>query len=108
MLNREWREQRNSSGRLAEAYWKELAKGSKYADRMPIGVEHVVRQANSPLLRSFYRRWYRLQQMGAVVVGDLESVDEVCEMLRAEFGEARSAQARSCLGSPGLGHLVEQ
>jgi len=81
----ELREGRTSRGRMAEAYWEEFAKGSKYAERMPIGTEAGILQASSRGLKAFYRKWYSLAQMAAVVVGDFDDVQAVCEMLREEF-----------------------
>ena len=66
---------------MAESHWRTLVDGSKYADRMPIGLEHVIRGADGECVRGLYRRLYQLGKMAAVVVGDFQSTDEVLAML---------------------------
>ena len=60
--------------------------GSKYAERMPIGLEDVIRGANGALVRGLYARLYRPSQMAAVIVGDFESATALVAMLEEEFG----------------------
>ena len=81
----EWRAGRNAAGRMAEDYWKELVRGSRYADRMPIGLESVIRGADGATVRGLYKRLYRLNRMAAVIVGDFESAAAVLATLEAEF-----------------------
>ena len=71
---------------MAEDYWKQLVQGSKYAERMPIGLEDVIRGANGALVRGLYARLYRPSQMAAVIVGDFESASALVAMLEEEFG----------------------
>ena len=37
----EWRQSRTSQSRVVEAHWKAIMKGSKYENRLPIGIEEV-------------------------------------------------------------------
>ncbi len=46
--------------------------GTLLAQRDPIGTEKVLHSADSRLLRSFYDRWYRPENMMVVAVGDME------------------------------------
>ena len=82
----EWRAGRTAAGRMSESYWRTLVQDSKYADRMPIGLEEVIKGASGELVRGLYKRLYTLGRMAAVVVGDFESCEEVLAMLEAEFG----------------------
>lgn len=45
--------------------------GTRVAERDPIGTEAVIRATDSALLRSYYDRWYRPENMIVVVVGDI-------------------------------------
>ncbi len=47
-------------------------KGLRINDRMPIGLESVIKSANTTLLRNFYKKWYRPERMVLVIVGDLD------------------------------------
>ena len=46
--------------------------GSLIAKRDPIGLDAVLQHADAKLLRSYYERWYRPDNMFVVVVGDFE------------------------------------
>ena len=55
---------------------KELAfelPGSLLNQRMPIGEESVISKADNALLKGFYDRWYRPDNMALVIVGDMDS-----------------------------------
>ncbi len=58
--------------------------GSLYVDRFPIGEETVIRQADRNLLKRFYDRWYRPENMALIVVGDAD-VDMVEKMVIKRF-----------------------
>lgn len=45
--------------------------GTLINERMPIGLESVIKSANTKLLRNFYKTWYRPERMILFVVGDL-------------------------------------
>ena len=49
-----------------------VLQGSKYADRLPIGKETVIRGVPAETVRAFYKRWYRPEHMCVVVVGDFD------------------------------------
>lgn len=49
--------------------------GTLVAERDPIGLEEVLKAADSRLLRSYYDRWYRPENMIVVVVGDIEPAE---------------------------------
>lgn len=53
--------------------------GSKYADRLPIGTEAVIRRGPAATVRAFYERWYRPENMTLVAVGDFAEPGERLE-----------------------------
>ena len=55
----EMRMGRDARGRASEAYWKLLMKDSLYAERLPIGLESVIKKGNPAVFRRFYEKWYR-------------------------------------------------
>lgn len=98
----EWRQGRDSRGRAFEAWWRVLyGEGSRYAERLPIGLEKVIRTAPAEVVRGFYNKWYRPEHMCIVAVGDFTDRAAVVEMIRAAFGGcATRAEARgpcSCM-----------
>lgn len=47
-------------------------RGTLLPERIPIGEEQILRQANRDLLKSYYDAWYRPEKMILVVVGDMD------------------------------------
>lgn len=83
----EWRQGRDSRGRAFEAWWKVLyGEGSRYAERLPIGLEKVIRGAPPEVVKGFYHKWYRPENMAIVAVGDFASRAEVVALVREVFG----------------------
>jgi zinc protease len=68
----EWRLGLGAEDRMQSKYIPVLLKGSKYADRLPIGKVDVIKSFPHDTLRSFYKSWYRPDLMAVVVVGDID------------------------------------
>jgi zinc protease len=66
-------EYRSSLG-AQERIWRQFApvifRGSRYADRLPIGIPEIIRNAQAETLRGFYQNWYRPDNMAVILVGD--------------------------------------
>jgi zinc protease len=45
---------------------------SLFAQRFPIGLESVIQKADQKLLKSYYDKWYRPDNMALIVVGDVD------------------------------------
>lgn len=68
----EWRLRRGADARMIDAQLPTLLKGSKYAERMPIGtLEHLQTFKHESLTR-FYKDWYRPDLMSVIAVGDFD------------------------------------
>ena len=59
--------------RMQQKYMPVLLKGSRYAERLPIGKVDVIKSFPYDTLRSFYNTWYRPDLMAVVVVGDIDT-----------------------------------
>jgi len=70
----EWRLGLGADDRMQEKYIPVILKGSKYADRLPIGKVDVIKSFPYDTLRAFYKSWYRPDLMAVVVVGDIDPV----------------------------------
>jgi len=68
----EWRGGRGAEARMMDEQFPVLFKGSKYAERMPIGKMEVVENFEYDTLREFYYDWYRPDNMSVVAVGDFD------------------------------------
>ena len=69
-----------------------LLKGSRYADRLPIGKTEIIQNFKPERLKKFYTDWYRPDLMAVVAVGDfdktaVETLDQ--DALRVDAGRRR-------------------
>lgn len=75
---------KGASQRMRDKYFPVLFAGSKYAERLPIGLDSIIRNFPPDTLRAFYHDWYRPDLMAVVVVGDV-TPDKAEAMIRAHF-----------------------
>ena len=86
VIHEEWRTRMNSATlRMYEKILPEMYPGNKYGERMPIGLMSVVDNFPYKDLRDYYEKWYRPDQQGIVVVGDID-VDAVEAKIKEIFG----------------------
>lgn len=81
----EWRLGLGADARMRDEMFPVLLKGSRYAERLPIGEREVLENFDHAELRTFYQQWYRPNQMAVIAVGDFD-VDEVEPLIRERFG----------------------
>lgn len=68
----EWRSGRGAGMRNAEKIFPVMFKGSRYANRIPIGLPEIIQNAKPERLKQFYADWYRPDLMAVVAVGDFD------------------------------------
>ncbi len=81
----EWRLGRGASRRLFDKQAPTVFHGSKYAERLPIGLPEVIKGASRDKLVRFYQDWYRPDLMAVVAVGDFDAA-EMEKRIKDEFG----------------------
>ena len=59
--------------RLQEHVLPVLMEGSRYANRIPIGLPEVVANVDKRQLQQFYHQWYRPDRQALIVVGDFDA-----------------------------------
>jgi zinc protease len=77
--------------RMRQQYEPVLLKGSRYAERFIIGKEEVLKTFPPDTLRSFYKSWYRPDNMALVVVGDID-LKKMEKELKSHFAKIQKAK----------------
>jgi len=81
----EWRRGLGAARRVRDVQLPVILKGSRYAERLPIGLPEVIENAPPEKLRRFYRDWYRPERMAIIAVGDFD-VAQVRSWIEETFG----------------------
>jgi zinc protease len=68
----EWRLGQGAENRMQNKWFPVLFEGSRYGERIPIGLKSVLETYKPATLRSFYDTWYRPDLMAVVAVGDFD------------------------------------
>ena len=84
VLVEEWRSGQSASMRVFRTHIPAILADSRYVDRLPIGDMDIVRNAPREEFLSFYRAWYRPDNMALIVVGDLPT-DEMRRLVGEYF-----------------------
>lgn len=80
----EWRGRLGAQDRLQKQYWPVMFKDSRYANRIPIGTEEVLKTFQRPTIVRFYEDWYRPDLQAVIIVGDV-NVDEIEAKVKEYF-----------------------
>jgi len=77
---------KGSDERMSRQYFPKLFNGSKYAERLPIGKDEVLKNFKHETLKSFYKNWYRPNLISVIVVGDIDPA-EAEKKIKAHFSK---------------------
>ncbi len=80
---------KGANDRMSRQMLPELFNGSKYAERLPIGKEAIIKNFKYEVIKRFYADWYRPDLMAVVVVGDIEP-DQAEKMIQAHFSQLQN------------------
>ncbi len=72
VIHQEWRRSMVGQMRVLEKLLPEIYPGNRYGERLPIGLMSVVDNFDPQVLRDYYEKWYRPDQQGVIVVGDID------------------------------------
>lgn len=86
VIHEEWRSRNVGQMRILENLLPTIYPDSKYAYRLPIGTMEVVDNFPYQALRDYYEAWYRPDQQGIIVVGDID-VDRIEGKIKEMFSD---------------------
>lgn len=75
--------------RMLDKYLPIVMKGSKYAERLPIGKKELLETFKPEVLQKFYKDWYRPDLMAVVVVGDID-VNDIEKRIKENFSKYKN------------------
>jgi len=84
VVHNEWRLGEGPSQRMITRALPKMYPGSKYGERMPIGLMSVIDSFRPETLRAYYHKWYRPDNQAIIVVGDVD-VDHIEAKIRKLF-----------------------
>ncbi|MFM6977057.1 MAG: M16 family metallopeptidase [Sphingobacteriaceae bacterium] len=85
---------KGAAQRMQQQYLPMLFNNSRYAKRLPIGTEEVLKNFKPEVIKQFYADWYRPDLQALIVVGDMD-VAQVESMIKAKFSDLKKpAKAR--------------
>ena len=85
VVHEEWRGRLGASERMNKKVWPIMLKGSKYANRIPIGTEEVIMNFKRDEIVRFYKDWYRTDLQAVIIVGDFD-MDQMEAKVKQYFG----------------------
>lgn len=84
VVHNEYRMRITGTQKILEQKLPELYPGSKYGERFPIGLMEVIDGCSPETLRAYYRKWYRPDNQGIIIVGDID-VDRTEQKVKELF-----------------------
>jgi len=77
---------KNAEERLQKQTLPVLLNNSRYAQRLPIGKEDVIKTFNQATIKSFYHDWYRPDLQALIVIGDFDP-KQVYQQIKDHFSQ---------------------
>ncbi|WP_314313653.1 insulinase family protein [Hoylesella marshii] len=72
VVHGEWTMRNSGTQRLFEKILPKVYPGSKYGERLPIGLMSIIDSFRPATLRAYYKKWYRPDNQAIIVVGDVD------------------------------------
>ncbi|MFZ4861918.1 M16 family metallopeptidase [Sphingobacterium sp. Mn56C] len=98
----EKRQRGGLSERMQAKFFPLLTNGSRYAERIPIGTEEVLKNFNHQEIRRFYNDWYRPNLQALLIVGDIDPVymEQQVKVLFSDLTNPKNAPKRAKYNIP--------
>jgi zinc protease len=75
--------------RMSRQFFPVLLNHSRYANRLPIGLDSILLHFKRPVIERFYHDWYRPNLQALIVVGDID-VNQVEKMVKEHFSTLKN------------------
>jgi zinc protease len=75
--------------RMQRQYFPVLLNNSRYAVRIPIGLDTVLDNFKRPVIYRFYHDWYRPDLQALIIVGDVNA-DSLVKVIKAKFADLKN------------------
>jgi len=75
--------------RMQRVYWPLILNNSRYAVRVPIGLDTVLDNFKRPVIARFYNDWYRPDLQALIIVGDI-NVDQMEAVIKQQFSSLKN------------------
>ncbi len=80
----EWRLRRGADARMLDKQYPILLRGSRYAERLPIGKKEILEGFEHETLERYYDEWYRPDLMAVIAVGDFDP-QQIEQLIHTHF-----------------------
>lgn len=75
--------------RMSRIIYPMVFNHSRYAERIPIGIDEVLHNFKPEAIRRFHRDWYRPDLQAVIIVGDID-VDQMEKMIKEQFADLKN------------------
>jgi len=80
---------KGAAERMQRQYWPVLLNHSRYAFRVPIGLDTVLDNFKRPQIYRFYHDWYRPDLQALIIVGDVNA-DSLVRVIKSKFSDLKN------------------
>ncbi|WP_342644934.1 pitrilysin family protein [Mucilaginibacter sp. CSA2-8R] len=80
---------KNAGERMQRQIFPVLLNNSRYAERLPIGKEEILKNFKPETIKAFYHDWYRPDLQAVIAVGDFDP-KQVEELIKQNFAELKN------------------
>ena len=80
---------KGAGDRINKKLYPAIFNGSRYADRLPIGKEAIIKNFKYDAIKRFYRDWYRPNLMAVMIIGDVD-VNEAEKLVHDHFDKLKN------------------
>ncbi|MCC8426884.1 pitrilysin family protein [Mucilaginibacter sp. UR6-11] len=77
--------------RMRRQYFPMMLNQSRYANRLPIGTEEILKGFKPEVIKDYYHTWYRPDLQALIVVGDID-VNRMEQTIKAKFSDLKNPQ----------------